>query len=180
MINDPPILYIALIDCLKERHDIDLLNIFNNETQDSLDLIPLRDQIYENNYNFTNYSTTELFMILLHLLQSLPEPLISFKIQDKIFLNPNETLSRSEDMAKAVTIVIEQLKAKERNLFFRFLILLQKCWPIKKQIEKTNNESGDILNVCIDILALSILHEHLHRDQRHAFILACLNEEKKH
>ena len=45
MTNDPPILYIALIDCLKDRQDLDLLKIFNNETQDSLDLIPLRDQI---------------------------------------------------------------------------------------------------------------------------------------
>jgi phosphatidylinositol-bisphosphatase len=179
MINDPPILYIALIDCLEERKDINLLYIFNNETQDSLDLIPLRDQLYENNYNFTNYSTAELFMILLHLLQSLPQPLISFDIQDKIFFKPNQTLSRQEDMTKAVSIVIEQLKAKERNLFFRFLLLLQKCWPTKEQIKKTDDESGDILNVCIDILALSILHEHLDRNQRHAFILACLNEEKK-
>jgi hypothetical protein len=118
-------------------------------------------------------------MILLHLLQTLPKPLVSFEIQDKIFSNPKENLSRQEDMTKAVSIVIEQLKAKERNLFFRLLILLQKCWPTKEQIEKKDNESGDTLNVCIDILALSILHEHLNRNQRHAFILACLNEEKK-
>jgi hypothetical protein len=179
MPNDPPILYIALIECLEKRKDINLLYIFNNETQDSLDLIRLRDQIYENNYNFTKYSTVELFMILLHLLQTLPQALISFEIQDKIFSNPKDTLSRQEDMTKAVSIVIEHLKAKERNLFFRLLILLQKCWPTKEQIEKKDNQSGDTLNVCIDILALSILHEHLHRNQRHAFILACLNEEKK-
>ncbi|CAF4108619.1 unnamed protein product, partial [Rotaria sp. Silwood2] len=48
MINDPPIIYIALIDCLRERNDIDLLYIFNNEIQDLLDLIPIRNQIYEN------------------------------------------------------------------------------------------------------------------------------------
>jgi len=179
MINDPPILYIALIDCLKERHDIDLLNIFNNETQDSLDLIPLRDQIYENNYNFTNYSTPELFMILVHLLQSLKEPLVSIEIQDQIFLNSNENLSTQDDMTKAVSIIVEKLQGKERNLFFRLLLLLQKCWPTKEQVQKTDDASGDILNISIDILALSILHEHHHRNQRHAFILACLNEEKK-
>ena len=179
MINDPPLLYITLIDNLEERKDIGLLNIFNNEIQDSLDLIPIRDQIYENNYNFTNYSSAELFMILLHLFQALPKPLISFEIQDKIFLNTNEKLTRQEDMTKAVSIVIEQLKSKERNLFFRFLILLKKCWPTKEQIQKTDDESGDTLNVCMDILALSILHEHLDRNQRHAFILACLDEQKK-
>ena len=174
MINDPPILYIALIDCLKERQDLKLLSIFDNEIQDSLDLIPLRDQIYDKNYNFTNYSTAELFMILLHLLQSLKQPLISFEIQDKIFMNSNENLSREEDMTKAVSIIVEQVKGKERNLFFRLLLLLQKCWPTKQQ-----NESSDILNTCVDILALSILHEHLDRNRRRAFILACLNEEKK-
>jgi phosphatidylinositol-bisphosphatase len=172
MVNDPPILYIALIDCLKERNDLDFLKIFNNETQDALDLIPLRDQIYENNYNFSNYSTAELFMILLHLLQSLPEPLISFAIQDKIFSNPRENLSRQDDMTKAVSIVIEQLNAKQRNLFFRLLLLFKK--------EKTDPQSRDIPNVCIDILALSILHNHLDGNQRRAVILAYLNEEKKH
>ena len=179
MTKDPPILYIALIDCLKDRQDLDLLKIFNNETQDSLDLIPLRDQIYANNFDFTNYSTPELFMILLHLLQSLPRPLISFDIQDKIFTNPNETLSKQEDMTKAISIVIEHLEAKERSLFFRFLLLLQKCWPTKEQIEKIDDESSDIINVSVDILALSILHDHLNRNQRQAFIFACLNEEKK-
>jgi hypothetical protein len=179
MINDPPLLYITLIDNLEERKDVNLLNIFNNETQDLLDLIPLRDEIYENNYDFKRYSSAELFMILLHLFQALPKPLISFEIQDKIYLNTNEKLTRQEDMTKAVSIVIEQLKAKERNLFFRFLILLQKYWPTKQQIQTTDDEAGDTLNVCIDILALSILHEHLDRNQRHAFILACLNEEKK-
>ncbi|CAF2815728.1 unnamed protein product [Rotaria sp. Silwood2] len=179
MINDPPIIYIALIDCLRERNDIDLLYIFNNEIQDLLDLIPIRNQIYENNYNFTNYSTEEIFMILIHLLQSLPQPLISYEIQDKIFLNTKENLLRQDDVTKAVSIIIERLKAKERNLFFRFLLLLQKHWPTKEQIQKANEESGDIFNICIDILALSILHEHLDRNQRHAFILACLNEEKK-
>ncbi|CAM4751348.1 unnamed protein product [Rotaria magnacalcarata] len=179
MINDPPIVYISLIDCLRERNDVDLLNIFNSDTQDSLDLIPIRDKLYENNYDFTNNSTGEILMIFLYLLQSLPQPLISYEIQDKIFLNAKETLSRPEDMAKAVSIIIERLKAKERNLFFRFLLLVQKSWPTKDQIEKANQESGDTFNICIDILALSILHEHLDRNQRHAFILACLNEEKK-
>jgi phosphatidylinositol-bisphosphatase len=181
MINDPPVLFISLIDCLEQRKDINLLNIFNNETQDTIDLIPLRDQIYENNYNFTNYSTAELFMILLHLLQALPKPLISVEIQKKIFLNPNEKLSRQEDMTKAVTIIIEQLKAKERNLFFRFLILLQKSWPTAEQIKNADgdDDSSDILNVCIDILALSILREHVDRNQRHAFLLACVKEETK-
>jgi hypothetical protein len=179
MINDPPIVYLALIDCLQERKDLDLLQIFNNETQDTLDLIPLRDQLYEKNYNFTSYSTAQLFMILLHLLRSLPKPLISLEIQDKIFLKPNENLSREEDMTKAVGIVIEQLKSKERNLFFRFLILLQKSWPTKEHIKKVDDASRDILNVSIDILALSILQAHLDRNQRRAFVLACLNEEKK-
>ncbi|CAF1419929.1 unnamed protein product [Rotaria sp. Silwood1] len=89
MINDPPIIFIALIDCLRERNNVDLF------------------------YNFTNYSTAAIFTILLHLLHSLPQPLISYKMQDKIRIS------------------------------------------------------------------LSILHEHLDRNQRHAFILACLNEEKK-
>ncbi|CAF3304384.1 unnamed protein product, partial [Rotaria sp. Silwood2] len=118
-------------------------------------------------------------IILIHLLQSLPQPLISYEIQDKIFLNTKENLLRQDDVTKAVSIIIERLKAKERNLFFRFLLLLQKHWPTKEQIQKANEESGDIFNICIDILALSILHEHLDRNQRHAFILACLNEEKK-
>ncbi|CAF0889558.1 unnamed protein product [Adineta steineri] len=179
MINDPPILYISLIDCLKERDDLNLISIFNNDTQDSLDLLPLRDQLYENNFDFTNYSTAQLFMILLHLLQSLRQPLISFEIQDKIFRNRNDNLSKQDDMTKAISIIVEQMQGKERNLFFRLLLLLQKCWPTKGQIEKIENESGDILNICIDILALSILHEHLDRNQRRAFILACLNEENK-
>lgn len=174
MINDPPIVFIALLDSLIERNDIDLLYIFNSETQDSLDLIPLRDQLYDKNYNLQNYSTPQLFMIFLHLLQSLPEPLISFDIQDKIFLNTKDL-----DMTKAVSIVVEKLQAKERSLFFRFLLLLKQCWPTKEQIEKANKQSGDIINICIDILALSILHEHLDRNQRHAFIIACLKEEKK-
>ncbi|UJR15004.1 hypothetical protein I4U23_001981 [Adineta vaga] len=179
MINDPPVLYIALIDTLKERSDLNLLYIFSNETQDSLDIIPLRDQIYENNYDFSKYATAELFMILVHLLQSLKTPLISFEIQDNIFSNSNITLTQSNEMTRAVSILVEQLKSKERNLFFRLLALLQKCWPTKEQIEKIDDESGDAFNICIDILALSILHDHLDGKQRHAFILACLNEEKK-
>ncbi|CAF4160471.1 unnamed protein product [Rotaria sordida] len=132
-----------------------------------------------NNYDFINYSTPEIFMILLHLLQSLPQPLISYEIQDKMFLNTKEYFLRQDDMTKAVSIIVERLKTKERNLFFRFLILLKKCWPTKEQIQKSNEEYGNIFNIAIDILALSILHEHLDRNQRHAFILACLNEEKK-
>ncbi|CAF2633100.1 unnamed protein product [Rotaria sp. Silwood2] len=31
MINDLRIIFIALINCLRERNDVDLLNIFNNE-----------------------------------------------------------------------------------------------------------------------------------------------------
>jgi hypothetical protein len=180
MKNDPPALYISLIDCLKERNDINLLNIFNSEVQDSIDLIPIRNQIYDGNYNFQNCSSIHLFMILLHLLQSLPEPLISRNIQDKIFLtnNNNNTNNRSyvlpsgasfqshipnesffqQDMAKAVTIIIEQLKSKERNFFFRFLLLLQKIWP-PEHIGKFNNNARNVLNVCIDVLAQSILHE---------------------
>ncbi|CAF1423415.1 unnamed protein product [Adineta steineri] len=200
MKNDPPALYISLIDCLKDRNDINLLNIFNTEVQDSIDLIPIRNQIYEHNYNFQDCQTIPLFMILLHLLQSLPEPLISRDIQDRILLTnnssnfrtyylpsgssmqshiPNETNSvQQHDMAKAVGATIELLKPKERNLFFRFLLLLQKCWPTSEQLKRSEN-SKNILNVCIDILTLSILHEHADRNQRHTFLLACLNEEKK-
>ena len=76
-------------------------------------------------------------MILLHLLQSLPRPLISFDIQDKIFTNPNETLSKQEDMTKAISIVIEHLEAKERSLFFRFLLLFTKMLAN----ERTNREN---------------------------------------
>jgi hypothetical protein len=195
MKNDPPALYISLIDCLKERNDINLLNVFNNEVQDSINLIPIRDQIYEHNYNFQSYSSIHLFMILLHLLQSLPEPLISRDIQDKIFPTnnrgyllpsgasiqshiPNEN-SSYHDMSKAVSTIIELLKPKERNLFFRFLLLLQKCWPIPEQTKKNEQDIRNILNISIDVIATSILHEHADRNQRHAFLLACLNEEKK-
>ncbi|CAF4773302.1 unnamed protein product [Rotaria sp. Silwood1] len=209
MKNDPPSLYISLIDCLKERNDINLFNIFNNDIQDSIDLISIRNQIYEHNYNFQNYSTIHLFMILLHLLQSLPEPLISRDIQDKIFLSnsnnntnirsyqlpsgisiqshiPNENSSQQQqqqqhqqNMTKAVSFIIEQLQPKQRNLFFRFLLLLQKSWPTSEQLKKLDNDGQNTLNICIDVLALSILHEYANRNQRHNFILACLNEEKK-
>jgi phosphatidylinositol-bisphosphatase len=197
MKNDPPVLYILLIDCLKERRDINLLNIFNSEIQDSIDLIPIRDQIYDHNYNFQNYSSIHLFMILLYLLRSLPEPLISRDVQNKIFLtNNNKTNNRlptgvsiqshiptescfQQDMTKAVTIIIEQLKSKERNLFLRFLSLLQKLWPTTEQINKFDNDARNVFNVCSDILALSILQEYANRNQRHDFLLACLNEEKK-
>jgi hypothetical protein len=198
MKNDPPALYILLIDCLKERNDINLLNIFNSEVQDSIDLIPIRNQIYEHNYNFQNYSSIHLFMILLHLLQALPEPLISRDIQNKIFLTnnknnrshplltgtaiqchiPNES-SFHQDMPKAVSIIIEQLKPKERNFFFRFLLLLQKVWPTPEPTKKLDNDTRNVLNVCIEVLTVSILHKHADRNQRHAFLLACLNEEKK-
>ena len=179
MQNDPPTLFIALIDCLKERQDIDLLSIFSSDAQDSLDLIPLRDQIYENNYQFTSYSSAQLLMILIHLLQALPEPLISVRIQDQIFTNQQLNISRPEDMSKAVGTLVEQLTAKERSLFFRLLLLLQSCWPKLEQIEKNDDDdAGDIANVCIDVLALSMLHEHVDRNQRRAFLLACLNEEK--
>ena len=180
MINDPPMLYIALIDCLKDRNDLDLRKIFDNEVQDALDLIPLRDQIYDNNYDFSKYSTVELFMILLHLFQSLPQPLISFEIQDKIVANSRAHSSSENDTTQVVSTIIEQLKPKERNLFFRFLILLQKAWPTKQELEKMANQSSDTLTISVDILALSILHEHLDRNQQHAIISACLNEEKLH
>ena len=180
MINDPPILYIALIDCLNERLDMNILNIFNDEVQDSIDLLPLRDEIYKENYKLVNYSTAEIFMILLLLLRSLPQPLISYEMQDEIFSDAKENLSRQEDMTKAISIISERLKAKERNLFCRVLMLIRKYWPTKEQLEKSSGQSSVIFNVCIDILALSILHEHLSRKQRHAFILACLNEEEKH
>ncbi|CAF0804623.1 unnamed protein product [Rotaria sordida] len=201
MKNDPPALYISLIDCLKERNDLNLLNIFNSDIQDAIDLIPIRNQIYEHNYNFQNYSSVHLFMILLHLLQSLPEPLISRDIQDKMFLGnnttsnrsyqlpsgssiqshiPNENSSQQQHMAKAVGFIIEQLQPKQRNLFFRFLLLLQKSWPTSEQIKRNDNDTQQsILNVCIDVLALSILHAHANRNQRHNFLLACLNDEKK-
>jgi hypothetical protein len=198
MKNDPPALYILLIDCLKERTDIDVLTIFNSDIQDSIDLIPIRNQLYEHNYNFQDYSSIDLFMILLHLLQSLPEPLISRDIQNKIFLTgynnnrlyqlptgasiqshiPNEH-SIPQDMPKAVTIIIEQLKPKERNLFFRFILLLQKIWPKPEQIKRYDHDTRNILNVCINVLAASLLHEHASPNQRHAFLVACLNEEKK-
>jgi hypothetical protein len=139
-------------------------------------------------------------MILLYLLQSLPEPLVSRAIQDKMFLInqntnhqrasqlptgglmqthiPNENYSHP-DMDKAVMIIIEQLKPKERNFFFRFLLLLQKIWPTSEQIKKFDNDSRDVLNVSIDVLALSILHQHADPNHRHAFLVACLNQEKK-
>ena len=200
--NDPPALYISLIECLKERNDINLFNIFNSEVQDSIDLIPIRNQIYEHNYNFQNCPSIQLFMILLYLLQSLPEPLISRNIQDAVFLSnntsnsrsynlpsgasmqshiPSETSSSSQQhvMTKAVSTTITMLKTKERNLFFRFLLLLQKSWPTPEQIRRTDTNARNILNVCIDVLALSILHEHADRNLRQSFLLACLNEDKK-
>jgi hypothetical protein len=82
-------------------------------------------------------------------------------------------------MPKAVTIIIEQLKPKERNLFFRFILLLQKIWPKPEQIKRYDHDTRNILNVCINVLAASLLHEHASPNQRHAFLVACLNEEKK-
>ena len=178
MVNDPPIVYIALIDALKDRNDVDLLTIFDSDTQDSIDLIPLRDQLYDKNYELASYSSTELFMILLHLFQALSQPLIPVKIQEKIFGPTTKDLSRTEDMAKALGIIIEQLNAKERSLFLRFLLLLQKCWPTPDQIRSLKDNSSETMNVCIDILALSILHEHVDRNQRRQFLLACLNEDR--
>lgn len=174
MKNDPPVLYIALMDTVRERQDLDLFTIFNNETQDGLDLIPLRDQIYENNYKFENYSTPALFMILLHLLQALPNPLISFEIQDDVFKNGQENIGQ------VVPILIEKLQGKERNLFFHFLILLQKCWPkLQEKQTSDDDDTNDIFNVCLDLLALGMLHDHLDRNQRRIFLLTCLNEDKK-
>jgi hypothetical protein len=139
-------------------------------------------------------------MILLHLLRSLPEPLISRDIQEKIFFTgynnhnnrayqlpsgasiqshiPNEH-SIPSDMSKAASIIFEQLKTKERNLFCRFITLLQKLWPKSEQIKRYDHETRNILNICINVLALSLLHEHASPNQRHALLLACLNEEKK-
>ena len=177
--TDPPVVYIALIDCLNQRDDFNLLNIFNNETQDSLDLIAIRDQIYANHFDFSKYSTAEISMIFLYLLQSLPRPLISFEIQDKIFSsNSKIDPSRPETMTEAVSIVIEQISAKERSLFSRFLLLLKQSWPTKEQLTKLAGNSRDMLNTSLDILALSIMHDHLDRNQRQAFLFACLDEEK--
>ncbi len=49
-------------------------------------------------------------------------------------------------MTKAVSVVIKQLNPKERNLFFRLLLLFKN--------EKPDRQSRDISNVYIDILAL--------------------------
>ena len=202
MKNDPPALYIALVECLKARQDINLLQVFNNEVQDSIDLLSIRDQIYQHNYDLERFSSIQVFLILLHLLQALPEPLISRDIQDRIFLSASHSSARSsqipsggaiqshiphdhhaasgpQDMTKAVGIIIEQLKPKERNLFFRFLLFLQKCWPTADQIKRFDQDQRNSLNIVIDILSMSILHAHPDREQRHAFLLACLNEEKK-
>ena len=195
-------LYIALIESLKARQDLNVLQIFNSEVQDALDLRRIRDQIYQHNYHFDSFSTVEIFMILLHLLQSLPEPLVSRDIQDRIFLstNPSNRLthmpsgasiqshipseyhhapSSPPDMSKAVSIIIEQLKPKERNLFFRFLLLLQKAWPASEQIRQFDHDRRNALKLTVEILALSILHNYAERQQRDDFLLACLNEEKK-
>ena len=202
MKNDPPALYISLIECLKDRRDLDLMAIFSNDTQDTMTLLPIRDQIYEQNYDFERFSTTDIFMILLHLLRALAEPLISRDIQKRIFhgnhahptraMNmpsgasiqshiPTETASpQALDMSKAVAIIIEQLKPKERNFFFRFLVFLQKSWPTPERVKKFDRNERSALNVCIDALAMSMLHDHADGNQRHAFLSACLNEEKKH
>lgn len=199
MKNDPPTLYILLIDCLKERQHLDILTIFNSEVQDAIDLIPIRDQIYAENYNFHDCPTIDLFMILLHLLQALPEPIIARDIQNRIFSTnfsnnrsyqlpsgtsiqshiPSEHSSSTHDMNKAVTMIIEQVKPKERNLLFRFLLLLKKNWPTTEQIKRFDHDTRNILNGAINVLALSLLHDHAPPEQRYAFLLACLNEEKK-
>lgn len=199
MKNDPPALYILLIDCLKERHDLDILTIFNGDTQDAVDLMPIRDQIYAENYDFHACSTIDLFMILLHLLQALPEPIIARHTQDRIF-SPNMPTNRTyqlpsgtsiqshiphehcpsmHDMNKAVTMIIEQLQPKERNLLFRFLLLLKKIWPTSEQMKRFDHDKRNVSNVAINVLALSLLHDHAPIEQRHAFLLACLTEEKK-
>ena len=200
MKNDPPALYILLIDTLKIRDDLNVLNIFNNDIQDTIDLIPIRDQIYEHNYNFQQCKTIDLFMILLHLFRSLPEPLISRDIQNRIFLSSNSIssnrsyhlpsgtsiqshipndLNPSNEMSKAVSIIIELLKAKDRNLFFRFLLLLQKSWPTNEQMKKIDYNQRHTLNAAIDVLSFALLHDHASQKHRHEFLLACLNEEKK-
>ena len=200
MKNDPPALYIALIECLKARQDINLLQVFNNDVQDTIDLLSIRNQIYQHNYDLEHFSSAQIFLILLHLLQALPEPLIARDIQDRIF--PSHSSARSvnipsggsiqshipadhhpvsppQDMTKAVAIIIEQLKPKERNFFFRFLLFVQKSWPTADQIKRFDHDQRSTMNIVIDILSMSILHEHADREQRHAFLLACLNEEKK-
>lgn len=201
MKNDPPTLYLALIECLKTRQDLNLFQIFNSEIQDSLDLHPIRNQIYEHNYHFDSFSTIEVFMILLHLLQSLPEPLVSREIQDQIFFTTNHSNRSSylpsggsiqshipsnqyvapsqQDMNKAVSIIFERLKPKERNLFLRFLSLLQRIWPTAEQIRQFDHDRRNALKMTVEILALSILHNYAEPQQRDDFLLACLNEEKK-
>ena len=88
-------------------------------------------------------------------------------------LGPLSEIDRWTRKQRLINNLLEQLKSKERNLFFRFILLLKKSWPTKGQ-----TQLSDILNISIDSIALSILHQHLDRNQRRAFILACLNEEK--
>jgi hypothetical protein len=58
-------------------------------------------------------------------------------------------------------------------------MLLQKVWPKFEHIKRHDHETRNILNACIDVLAVSLLHEHASPNQRHALLLACLNEDKK-
>lgn len=200
MKNDPPALYILLIDCLKAREDLTLLHLFSSETQDTIDLIRIRDQIYAHNYDFQNCKSVDIFLILLHLFQSLPEPLVARDVQDRVFLSahhpvnyrsyhlpsgtsiqthiPNES-NASNDMSKAISIIIEQLKPKERNLFFRFLLLLQKLWPTHEQTKRFDHEQRHTMGMALDVLSQALLHDHTDRNHRRSFLLACLQEEKK-
>ncbi|CAF0747756.1 unnamed protein product [Didymodactylos carnosus] len=211
MKKDPPALYLALIDCLKER-ELDLIDIFNADTQDNLDLIPLRNEIYNHNYKFDKYENSDLLMILIHLLQCLPEPLISTQIQKKIFnsgrthhqltnsssqyLPSGNTIQSSlplstshrvanvsgsipNEMKNAVTILIEQLQPKERNLFFRLLVLFQKIWPDEQDKQKNDNsQSHRAIQNCIESLSLALLHGEVNSQQRHLFIRACLEDDR--
>ncbi len=98
---------------------------------------------------------------------------ISFDIQDYI------SKQERESVGQIMPSLIEQLEGKERNLFFHFLILLQKCWPKLNQKQMSDDDDiNDVFNICLDLLALAMLHEHLDRNQRRKFLLTCLNEEK--
>ncbi|CAF0800932.1 unnamed protein product [Didymodactylos carnosus] len=216
--NDPPALYLALIDCLKDR-ELDLIDIFSDDVQDNLDLIPLRNEIYNHNYKFDKFDNSELLMMLIHLLQCLPEPLVSTQIQKNIFnagtsyysggthhpattnssqysstgnVNQNSLPSSNSsftvsnvsgpipnEMRNAVSILIEQLEQKQRNLFFRLLLLFQKIW-LKQQDMEMNDSSQACRAIqnCIESLSLALLHDEATPQQRHLFIRACLEDDK--
>lgn len=202
MVKEPPVLFISLVETLKSRQDFQAESIFGGDTNETLDLRAIRDQIYLGQYEFESFSTIEIFFILLHLLRSLPEPIVSREVQSRIFLSANYSTSNtfkhsvnhsienyipdeanskkiSLDRNQLMIVVTENPKVRERNFVLRFLSFLQKVWPNQEIIRRFNDEQRTLLNQTVDVVSRCILHDCASQENRRAFLLSYLTEEKK-